>query len=281
MQIRRKRGLWAGLAALLLASGLVLHFGLPDFSGITALERSIDSRLLGESRPYLVYLPHRYRAGEATRYRVVYVLDGADQAHHTARAVAELAASGAFPEAIVVGIPNTGAAGRNRDLTPPGMRQDEDSADTGRSDRFLQFLRGELVPAVEGEFGGSGRRVLAGNSRGGLFVVDAMSRDPSLFDAYLANSPALWREDRRALAGLRDFLRVSPAPRACLYLSIGADENARMLGAFHAATAVLRTDARSGLRWHAVETPGAEHGDNAERATPRALAWIAANCEGI
>lgn len=71
----------------------------------------------------------------------------------------------------------------NLDYTPRATRQDLDRSDSpfGRADRFLDFLRKELIPAVEGRYRASGLRILAGNSRGGLFVVYALTIDPRLF----------------------------------------------------------------------------------------------------
>jgi predicted alpha/beta superfamily hydrolase len=258
----------------------VLHFGLPDFSGDAPLQRTIASEVLGEAREILVHLPASYGARAGMRYPVVYVLDGGDQDGHTADAVARLAAAGQFPEAIVVGIVNAGAAGRNRDLTPPGMRQDEEGGNaTGRSDRFLQFIRAEVIPSVEREFGGSGQRVLAGNSRGGLFVVDAMTRDPGLFDAYLANSPALWREGQRSVAALRAYLHTKPTASACLHLSLGSEENEKMTQAFVATTRLLRSGPQPDFRWASVMTQDADHGENSLKATPGALRWVAKYCD--
>jgi predicted alpha/beta superfamily hydrolase len=279
MMMRLRWKLALGVAALLAAAFCVLHFGLPDFSADAPLQRTIASEVLGEARELLVHLPAPHGARAGMRYPVVYVLDGAAQSVHTAEAVERLAATGAFPEAIVVGIVNAGAEVRNRDLTPPGMRQDEEGGGaTGQSDRFLEFIRAEVIPSVEREFGGSGQRVLAGNSRGGLFVVDAMTRDPGLFHAYIANSPALWREANRPVENLRAFLRANPRTHACVYLSIGSDENPKMAGAFQAAHVALRAGLAPGMQWRAVNTPGADHGDNATSATPKALAWIAGHC---
>jgi predicted alpha/beta superfamily hydrolase len=279
MMTRLRWKLALGVAALLAAAFCVLHFGLPDFSGDAPLQRTIASEVLGEAREILVHLPASYGARAGTSYPVVYVLDGAAQSVHTAEAVERLAASGEFPEAIVVGIVNAGAEGRNRDLTPPGMRQDEESGSaTGRSDRFLQFIRAEVIPSVEREFGGSGQRVLAGNSRGGLFVVDAMTRDPGLFDAYIANSPALWRERDRPVAALRALLRANSVFPACVYLSLGDEENSKMARAFKSATQVLRLEGHRGVRWSSSITRRADHGNNAIKATPSALRWIAQRC---
>jgi predicted alpha/beta superfamily hydrolase len=189
-----------------------------------------------------------------------------------------MARIGASPETIVVGIPNVDGKGRQRDYTPPGMRQDIDDADgpQGRADRFLAFLRSELIPHVEREFRANGERTLAGNSRGGLFAVYALTAGDGSFRHYIANSPALWRDDDAMVQRLDRFLRGHRAGlHADLFLSLGGAENAKMRRAFGRAVATLQRDASPGLRWKAYTTPAATHADNARKATPVALRWIA------
>lgn len=236
-------------------------------------QRSLQSSVLGEARAYQVHLPDSYARDPAKRFPVVYVLDGGAQSAHTAASVALMARIGAMPEAIVVGIP--GGAQRNRDHTPPGMRQDADAADSpdGEADRYLAYLQRELLPQVEHEFRASGERVLAGNSRGGLFVVYAMTEKPQLFRAFIANSPALWRDHAAMVERLQGFLHATPGLRTRLFLSLGDAENAKMRGAYRQAIAALQRAAPPGLRWKASHTPGATHADNAQKATPLALQW--------
>lgn len=244
---------------------------LPDPS---IQSRTFVSSVLGEDRAYSVHLPDSYARTPTQRYPVLYVLDGTSQSVHTAASAALMARIGAMPEAIVVGIPSGDK--RNRDYTPPGMRQDVEQSDSpdGEADRFLAFLQRELIPQIEREFRSSGERVLAGNSRGGLFVVHAFTVEPSLFKAFIANSPALWRDDAAMVARLDHFLRGNRALRGRLFLSLGADENAKMTAGFNKAVAVLERQAPPGLRWHALKTPGAVHDDNAQKATPVALQWL-------
>jgi predicted alpha/beta superfamily hydrolase len=247
---------------------------LPDPS---VLQRSLRSGLLGETRAYLVHLPEGYAREPARRYPVIYVLDGSSQDVHTAASAELMARIGASPETIVVGIPNVDGKGRQRDYTPPGMRQDIDDADgpQGRADRFLAFLRSELIPHVEREFRANGERTLAGNSRGGLFAVYALTASDGLFEHYIANSPALWRDDGEMVKRLDRYLRDHRGPRGDLFLSLGGAENAKMKRAFGRAVATLQRDAGAGLRWKAYTTPAATHADNAVKATPVALRWIA------
>jgi predicted alpha/beta superfamily hydrolase len=237
-------------------------------------QRTLHSTVLREARGYFVHLPDNYDAHPTRRYPVIYVLDGHSQSAHTAGSAAVMARMGAFPESIVVGVPNTSGPGRNRDYTPPGMRQDGDAANSpeGEADRFLDFLRRELIPAIEGEFRASRTRILAGYSRGGLFVVYALIADPGLFTAFHAHSPALWRDEAAMLRSLESYFRAHPSLVGRLFLSLGSRENSKMTGAFQGAIVVLR-QAPPGLRWRAIMTEGASHDDNAERSTPAALQW--------
>lgn len=258
-------------AASWLATAYWFGRDIPDPS---VQQRTMHSSLLGEQRTYAVHLPDSYVRAPAKRYPVLYVLDGTSQSMHTAASAALMARIGAMPEAIVIGIPSGDT--RNRDYTPPGMRQDNDDAKSaeGEADRFLAFLQRELVPHVEREFRTGGERVLAGNSRGGLFVVHAFIAQPGSFDAYIANSPALWRDDAAMVARLERFLRGNRMLRGKLFLSLGGDENPKMTAAFRKAIAVLQREAPAGLQWQALTTPGAVHGDNAGKATPVALQWL-------
>jgi predicted alpha/beta superfamily hydrolase len=238
---------------------------------------TLHSRLLKENRDYFVHLPDEYEGHPLKRYPVIYVLDGYSQSLHTAATAAVLSRAGVFAETIVVGIPNQGNEGRQRDYTPPGMLQDAEAPDSpqGAADAFLGFLRQELIPAIEGKFRASGVRILAGNSRGGLFVVYALMVDAKLFSAYHAHSPALWRDEGAMLGRLDGFLRANPTLQGRLFLSLGGRENPKMTRAFNDAVAILKVHAPPGLHWRTVITEGATHDDNAERATPVALHWTA------
>ena len=236
--------------------------------------RTLASSVLGEQRTYFVHLPDSYARSPAKRYPVFYVLDGTSQSAHTAATAEVMARIGAMPEAIVIGIPSGDA--RNRDYTPPGMRQEADEAGSanGQADRFFGFLQRELIPQVQRELRTTQTRTLVGNSRGGLFVVHAFTTQPTLFDAYVAHSPALWRDDSAMVARLDRFLREHQGLQGRLFLSLGGDENPKMTAAFAKTIAVLQRKSPAGLHWRALTTPGAVHDDNARKATPVALQWL-------
>lgn len=182
-----------------------------------------------------------------------------------------MARTGVTPELIVVGIPNAGDEMRRRDYTPPYMRLDADGAATGQAHRFLEFLGKELIADIDRGYRTTPARMLAGHSRGGLFVVYSLIEAPDLFDARLAHSPALWRDDGRIVAELAKWLGKPAGRPAYLYLSLGDRENEKMRRAFDHATALLRTRSGPSLPWRADITAGANHQNNALLATPVGL----------
>lgn len=228
------------------------------------------STVLNEERELIVHLPEGYERNPEQHYPVIYVLDGSSQDVHTAHSAALMAGIGVMPEVIVVGLPNTSGANRERDYTPPFMRIDAEKADSpmGGGDKFLAFLKNEAMPQIEKTYRTKPYRMLAGHSRGGLFVVYSLLADSSLFHARFAHSPALWRDDALMVSKLADFLASAPTLQTFLYMSLGDKENDKMTSAYKNAVALLEKHAPKGLRWHADITRGADHYRNPEMATP-------------
>lgn len=234
---------------------------------------TVRSGILNEDRDYTIRLPGSYASDSRRRYPVLYVLDGQSQAGHTADSAALMARIDAMPEIIVVGVSSMDGETRNRDYTPPGMRLDTDrpGGETGAGDRFLAFFRDELIPAVERGHRTMRPRMLAGWSRGGLFVTWSLIAEPQLFDARFAHSPALWRENDLIVTQLEGALSRDVTDGGFLFLSLGAEENEKMKGAFAHAVEMLERLRSPKLRWQTTVTDGAVHETNARLATPVGL----------
>lgn len=226
------------------------------------------SAKLGEKRPYAVVLPESYKKDSTRRYPVFYVLDGG-QVKHTSTTAAALAREGAMPEIIAVGIPNTSRQNRERDLTPPFLQRDIAQPDSphGEGDRFLEFLKTELIPTIERDYRTGPVRALIGNSRGGLLVFYSLIVEPNLFQARFAFSTPAWRADAITLTKLKDALQSQPFDSTFFYMAVGSEENENILSSYHKAVTMLKDHAPKNLRWQATLTPGAKHQDNAELAT--------------
>lgn len=164
-------------------------------------EFTIHSDILGEDRPYRVYLPRSYSDDVyyPRKYPVVYLLDGVEQFHMISgliRYMSEgLNGNWQIPELILVAIPNTN---RVRDLTPTHSvrrlngEENEAFEPSGGGARFLEFLEKELIPAVESAYRVQPHRTYVGHSFGGLSAILALIEKPSLFQGYILMDPSLW-----------------------------------------------------------------------------------------
>lgn len=238
-----------------------------------ATRQTTISTLLGEEREYFVHLPEGYDSNPSRSYPVMYVLDGTSQSAHTASSAALMARIGLIPPMIVIGVPSVDGQTRNRDYTPPGMRLDHDYPEsaTGSADRFLTHLERELIPEIEREYRTARPRMIAGWSRGGLFVVYSRIEKPALFDAAFAHSPALWREEGRILNRLQTALSETAQPEGFLFLSLGAAENEKMTASFRQGLQVLTGSAPPALRWSSYVSVKGTHETNPRLAVPVGL----------
>ena len=145
-------------------------------------EHTVPSAVLHEDRIIRVVSPPGAGMGRA-RYPTLYVLDGEANLTAVATAARHLAAFSSIPETIVVAVHNTQ---READLNPPGVARSLPGGAAPRGDRFLAFLRDELIPFVEGSYPTNGLSILLGHSQGGLFAAYAMTQGTNPFDWVLA-----------------------------------------------------------------------------------------------
>lgn len=155
----------------------------------------LDSRELGEKRIVNIYLPEGYDPAAATKYPVIYLLDGSadeDFIH-----IAGLVQFNSFewvnhlPKSILVGI---ATVNRKRDFTfPTTISQDKKAYPTaGQSDNFISFIEKELQPFIEKRYKTNESRTIIGQSLGGLLETEILFKKPSLFNKYIIISPSLW-----------------------------------------------------------------------------------------
>jgi predicted alpha/beta superfamily hydrolase len=150
----------------------------------------------GHGRNLLVYTPASYARGDAC-YPVIYMQDGqnlfdpvtsfaGDWGLKTALAWASRRGA----EAIVVGIPNRGAA-RVDEYTPFV----DPKIGGGQGERYLDDVINTVKPLVDQQFRTHADRShtgIAGSSLGGLISLYAYFQHPSVFGFSAALSPSLW-----------------------------------------------------------------------------------------
>jgi Putative esterase len=180
------------------------------------LQGTLDARILranviGVDYGLRVYLPPA-SAGPRENLPIVYALDGESWFDTLVRSVE---ASRGW--ALVVGI--NSVSRRNIDFVPPNSC----TGGGGGQAAYLDFLRGELAPYVESQFGGDPRqRVLFGHSHGGSFVLYAMlAETPGRhgFRGYIASDSSLGCMFDTAMAWQDSYAAAQRALPVRLHLS--------------------------------------------------------------
>ena len=159
--------------------------------------KTLRSKTLGRTYDLYIKLPPGYDAEKNSKrlYPVVYLNDGGYcwlTAVGVTRAPFNL---GGYEKAILIGLSyawgEDGFDSRTRDLTP--TKAQDWSRVTGGAKDYLNFLKNEVLPVVETNFRADPqRRMLVGQSFGGLFGAYALLEEPGLFQDYVLTSPSLW-----------------------------------------------------------------------------------------
>ncbi|KPH90111.1 esterase [Pseudoalteromonas undina] len=170
---------------------------------VFAKTHQLTSVILGEQRSFSVYLPPSYNENPNKVYPVIYLLDG-DQTHLKAVAGLVEALSSdrleqQIQQAIIVAIPNSKNAIRERDFTPTNVdwtfngKLLERFENIGNALNYSAFFEKELIPLINKNYRTSTKRVLIGESFGGLFASYVLLTNHALFTDYLIiDATYLW-----------------------------------------------------------------------------------------
>lgn len=164
------------------------------------LHPDFPSRILGNTRNLVVWLPRGYWNEPARRYPVLYLQDGQNvfDARTSAYGVewdfdghaTSLIRRREMEPVIMVGIYNTPA--RMAEYTPPWS----DSPTFGRLEAYGDFLLDEVRPFIDARYRALGERTgIAGSSLGGLSALYLGLRHSSVFTRVGCVSPSLWYGD--------------------------------------------------------------------------------------
>ncbi len=162
---------------------------------VLAKAHQLKSVILGEQRSFSVYLPPSYNENSNKVYPVIYLLDG-DQTHLKAvaglvEALSTQRLEQQIQQAIIVAIPNSKNAIRERDFTPTNVdwtfngKLLERFENIGNAANYSAFFEKELIPHVNKNYRTSTKRVLIGESFGGLFASYVLLTNHTLFTDYL------------------------------------------------------------------------------------------------
>lgn len=188
--------------------------------------QELKSLELGENRILNIYLPEGYSKTDATKYSVIYLLDGsADEDFiHTVGLVQfnNFEWIARVPKSIVVGIANVD---RKRDFTfPTTIEADKKKyPTTGGSAKFMAFIEKELQPFIEKTYKCNGDKMLIGQSLGGLVANEILLVKPQLFNKYVIVSPSLWWNNGSLLKANSSILEESFTQKIDVYIGVGKE----------------------------------------------------------
>lgn len=215
------------------------------------MREQIQSKILGETRAYSVYLPPSYYTSPATRFPVLYMIDGDYHFLYVAGLLEQLSSPAAqIPEIILVAIGEKGKTAYRREVEP------DLGPHGGNAAQFQRFIQQELIPHIDGHYHTNPYRALAGASLGGLFATSVLLDSPQLFNSYFLISPSIWWEDYALLQKAEKILTGQPDLKARVYLSQG---NEHAMGDLDFA-GLLDRKAPKSLQWKFTRFDQENHG---------------------
>ncbi|MBS1703930.1 MAG: alpha/beta hydrolase [Armatimonadetes bacterium] len=195
-----------------------------------------ESKILGNSRNLIVYLPPNYKQDTKTRYPVVYMHDGQNifdgatsyipnQEWRADEAAEALIEAGLIEPLIIVGIDNAGMERANEYL--PTKFKWNNSEIGGKADLYGRMITDEIMPIINERYRtktGPDNTGLIGSSFGGVATCYLGATHPEIFGRLGVVSPSVWVDDRILLKLIKPTERRVRRPR--VWIDIGGKEGA-------------------------------------------------------
>ena len=234
-----------------------------EVSLISTEKRMLHSKIVEQDFEIYISLPYKYFMSDTT-YPVLYSLDANVKFGLMSNVVNNLGTlTRDIPEIIVVGIayPIKGiadwAALRKRDTTPTSdpeydkqwadylnnaTGRDDIVVQSGGADKFLAFIRDELIPFVESNYRvSSNDRALHGTSSGGLFTLYALFQHPEMFQRYFAGSPSINWDEPYMYKLENDYAASHKDLPVKLFMCVGGLESDSYINNMEKMTQLLRS----------------------------------------
>lgn len=252
---------------------------------------TIHSTILNEDRKIYIYTPSTV-PGFVTPsgpFPVMYLMDAEFQLQMVAGLVDYLSKSqGIILPTIIVGIDNN-HYDRERDLTPthsdkadPVSKPDTSASaftkTSGGGEKFLRFIREEVMHYVEQHYNTAPFKIFSGHSLGGLMSVYCLFKHPEMFNAYIGISPSVWWDNNVLQQIAKDKLTVNALKNKYLFFSISS-EGGEFYKDIQSLHSLLRQKKdSSGLLYKYQYYPTETHGSGPAKAEYDALKFIFSNC---
>jgi len=228
--------------------------------------KTIDSSIYHKKKSLQIFLPKNYRFTHE-KYPVLFVLDGNVHFHYTT-GIVKLIAGVEIPQVIVVGIPNRY---RINDATPS---KDPKYPKGGGAKQYIEFLKNEVIPFIDKNYRTEDYRILAGHSLDGLTTVYSFLYHYKLFNAYIANSPSLWWNDKKLMKEAGSANLFNSKKKKNIFFSYGDKDSPRLIEGVKLFKKLLTTKTKPLISWKNKIFENSGHGDSAIKGMYDGLKYI-------
>lgn len=237
--------------------------------------RKITSKIVdGQEYDLQIALPSGY-ANSDKKYPVVYLMDSQWDFPLVSTIYGEQYFDGFIPEIIIVGItwggknPNPDVL-RARDYTPTNEGR---GVQTGGADKFLDFIKSEVFPFMDANYRvDNSNKTLMGCSLGGLFTMYSLFTHPTMFNNYIAASPAIGWDKEIMYAYEKNYSENKNTPPAKLFMTIGDVE--RNVPNFEKLTSHMQNKKYSSLQFCSKILENTGHSGTKSETYARGLQYV-------
>jgi predicted alpha/beta superfamily hydrolase len=221
-------------ASLLATQGTPVQGRFASLSGHIEKVSNFESKVLGNKRGLIVYLPPQYESEPNRKFPVLYMHDGQNifdgmtsyipnQEWRADEAAEALIGAGLIEPIIIVGIDNAGADRGNEYL--PTKIKFGNSEMGGRADDYAKMLTQELMPMINFRYRtktGPTNTGLCGSSLGGVITSYLGIKHPEVFGKLGVVSPSVWVDNRVLLKLVKPVDRKVRRPK--VWIDMGGKE---------------------------------------------------------
>lgn len=218
---------------------------------------TMKSKLLDEGITARVALPESYEHSDSFQYPVLLVMDGSTQFEHIAGNVNFLSTFSIVPEMIVVGV---SAKNRLKRFTHTKMEAYADRS--GGAEQYTQFLRDELMPALQKKFRVSPYTVVTGHSLSGLYTGYLATHHSDFINAAISVSPSFWWDDFALIKDIKVAEQEAEKPAVRWFVSMANEPN-EMAESYERLLKVLEAKPESAFNWELKQFPNETHDSTA------------------
>lgn len=214
----------------------------------------VHSKILNEDRNVYVFLPDGYSSSNEN-YPVLYTLySEAPDFHFNTGVVTGLNRFRLIPKMITVAVD---LGDSRRDLTP--TKSDDYGPTSGGAGNFIEFMKKELIPYIEGKYRTGSQRLYWSHSIGALFGLYTLLKEPDMFHSVLVSSPWMIydRDQRYILRNTESYLKKRNKQNNFLYICVGNEPN--LIPEIEKFIGILEKNKPEGLRWKYVKMPEEDH----------------------